>query len=103
MKPALLTSATPVESTALKKIHVVAGIIAKAGQVLVCQRGEGYPLSESRNGFGYWTHTIFVLRRKEEGPKKRAMHAIAKSKFGGAQLFQEILREGVIFLKRWMQ
>lgn len=34
------------ESTALKKIHVVAGILVRAGQVLICQRsGDGpFPL-----------------------------------------------------------
>src|SRR4029077_8381037 len=69
----------------------------------VPQRGERYPLSKFRNGLGHRPHAIFILRRKEEGPKKRAVHAIAKSKFGGPQLFQKILREGVIFLKRWMQ
>src|ERR1700686_54891 len=72
-------------------------------QFFVRQRREGYPLSEFRNSLGHRTHAILILRRKEEGPKKRAVHAIAKGQFGGAQVLQKILSEGGIVLQRWTQ
>jgi hypothetical protein len=72
-------------------------------QFFIRQRGKRYTLSEFRNGLGHRTHASFILRCKEEGPQKRAMHPIAESQFGGAQLLQEILREGAIVLKRGVQ
>ena len=72
-------------------------------QFFVGQRGKRHALSKFRNGLGHRPHTTFILRRKKEGSQKRAVNAIAKSKFGGAQFLQKIIREGVISLKRWMQ
>jgi len=72
-------------------------------QFFIRQRGEGYALSKFRNGLGHRAHASFILRCKEEGPQKRAMHAIAKGQFSGAQLLEEVFREGAIVLKRGMQ
>jgi hypothetical protein len=72
-------------------------------QFFVRQRRQSYTLSQFRNSLGHRTHTIFILRRKKEGSKKRAVHPIAKGQFGGPQLHQEIVRKGAIILERWTQ